>query len=215
MKKIKYLLLVIDILLFSGFTWEYNLKFIIYLTVSEELNVSIENTDDNFDRTYRLFENAGIDPDKYDVVVVDDKIKINYKEDYKSFEKYYLDSKLYSALFEEIEFTKDNTGMSISTKSNLKLDDKNNKNIINSYDIDDFKINIKVPFSVDSSNADSVKDDVYTWTLSKDDTFKKIILNYSFAKGKTQNIITLVIIGIAILATIGYIASYLIKNRKI
>ena len=178
MKKIKYILILIIVLLFTGCSGNYNLTFNKDLSLTEELNVNIDNKENTYETTYSLFEKAGIDPDKYEILIVEDKVRIKYKEKYSSFEKYYLDSKLYKMLFENIEYKKDNKGMVINTKSILKLDDKDNQNIINSYDISDFKININTPFSVNDSNADSIKDNTYTWILNSKDTYKDISIDF-------------------------------------
>ena len=216
MKKIKYLFLIIIVLLFSGCSGNYNLTFNKDLSVTEELNAFIENDSDNYDRTYKLIEEAGLNEEDYEVIVISDEVKIVYKKKYDSFEEYYLDSKLYKMLFENIEYTKDNVGMSINTKSNLKLDDKDNQNIINSYDMDDFKINIKVPsFVVKKNNADSVKDDTYTWTLNSDDTYKEISIKYDYKQGGVGSIIMLVLIGIASTIIIVYVVHTILKNKRI
>ena len=233
MKKIKYLILIIIVLLFSGCSGNYNLTFNKDLSVTEELNAFIENDSDNYDRTYKLIEEAGLNEEDYEVIVISDEVKIVYKKKYDSFEEYYLDSKLYKMLFENIEYTKDNVGMSINTKSNLKLDcvtsfttevtksnlkldDKDNQNIINSYDMDDFKINIKVPsFVVKKNNADSVKDDTYTWTLNSDDTYKEISIKYDYKQGGVGSIIMLVLIGIASTIIIVYVVHTIMKNKRI
>lgn len=216
MKKIKYLILIIIVLLFSGCSGNYNLTFNKDLSVTEELNAFIENDSDNYDRTYKLIEEAGLNEEDYEVIVISDEVKIVYKKKYDSFEEYYLDSKLYKMLFENIEYTKDNVGMSINTKSNLKIDDKDNQNIINSYDMDDFKINIKVPsFVVKKNNADSVKDDTYTWTLNSDDTYKEISIKYDYKQGGVGSIIMLVLIGIASTIIIVYVVHTIMKNKRI
>jgi hypothetical protein len=144
-----------------------------------------------------------------------DKVKIVYKETYTSFENYYLNSKLYRSLFENIEYEKDNTGMSINTKSRFKLNDKNNQSIINAYDIDNFKINISTPYSVRKSNADSVKDNTYTWNLNSKDTYKNISISYDYKNDKTASIILLVLMGIISLGIIIYLLLYLLRNKRI
>ena len=215
MKKIKYLVLIIIVLLFTGCSGNYNLNFNNDLSVSEELEVFIDNTSDNYERTLSLFDKANIDEDDYEVNAVSDEVKITYKKDYSSFEEYYLDSILYKILFRDMSYTKNNIGMNINAKSILKLDDTDNQNIINSYDIDDFKINIKVPFIVKKNNADIVKEDTYTWTLDNDDTYKEIELDYSYKKTGISSIVMLVLIGIASIFIIGYVVNTIIKNRRI
>jgi hypothetical protein len=192
MKKIRYILILIIVLLFTGCSGNYNLTFNKDLSLTEELNVNIDNKENTYETTYSLFEKAGIDPDKYEILIVEDKVRIKYKEKYSSFEKYYLDSKLYKMLFENIEYKKDNKGMVINTKSILKLDDNDNQNIINSYDISDFKININTPFSVNDSNADSIKDNTYTWILNSKDTYKDISIDFSYQQDNVYGLIIVI-----------------------
>lgn len=215
MKKIRYILILIIVLLFTGCSGNYNLTFNKDLSLTEELNVNIDNKENTYETTYSLFEKAGIDPDKYEILIVEDKVRIKYKEKYSSFEKYYLDSKLYKMLFENIEYKKDNKGMVINTKSTLKLDDKDNQNIINSYDISDFKININTPFSVNDSNADSIKDNTYTWILNSKDTYKDISIDFSYQQDNVYGLIMLIAIGIAVIATLVYIIRYLVRNIRL
>lgn len=215
MRKIKYVLVVLVILLFTGCSGNYNLKFNTDLSVEEELNIKIENKDDDYEKAYSLFEQAGIDSKKYEIAIIEDKINIKYKEKYDSFEEYYLDSNLYRTLFQNIEFSKDNKGMKLNTKSVLKLDDKDNQNIVNSYDIDGLKINMIVPFSVNKTNADIKKDSKYTWKLNKEDTYKEINIDFSYKQDGLYGIVILSLIGVAVVATLIYIGRYLIKNQRL
>ena len=215
MRKIKFILLILLVFIITGCSGNYNLTFNKDLSVEEELNILIDNKDDAYEKTYSLFENAEIDTDKYEILIVDDKVKIKYKEKYSTFGDYYLNSKLYKTLFDDIEYTLDNKGITISAKNSLKLDDQNNQNIINSYDIENLNINISTPFYINKSNADSIKDNTYTWSLNSNDTYKNINLDFSYRQDRLYGIIMLTIIGVASLATIIYIATYLYRNRRI
>ena len=216
MRKIKYFFLLMIVILFTGCTGNYNLTFNKDLSVEEELNVFIDNTNDEmYERTYKLFQDANISEDKYSIVVVDDEVHIIYKEKYLSFDDYYLNSHLYKVLFEDIEFSKDNSGMKINSGSKFKLDDKNFTNIINSYDIDKFNINIKIPYNVNKNNADSIKDNIYTWKLNNKDTYKSIDLDFSYKNDMAQNIVVLVTISIVVLIIVGYIVMNLLRNKRI
>ena len=162
-----------------------------------------------------LFENADIDADKYDIMLKGDKVRIIYKEKYKSFEDYYLNSKLYRLLFKELELNRTNSGMFINTESNFKLDDSNNQNIINSYDIDTLKINITMPFNVIENNADEVKDDTYTWVLNKNNTYKNIRARYDYENDRVPSIVLMVVIGVISFGIIIYLAVHFLRNKRI
>ena len=215
MKKLKYLVLILMIFLFSGCSGSYNLTFNKDLTVEEKLDVLIENKENYYEKTIQMFEKAEIDESEYNVKVIDEKVSVVYEHKYRSFSDYYLNSKLYKTLFEDIEFKKDKTGMKINTESYFKLNDNENEDIINSYDIEDLKINIKLPFYVEKNNADKVKDDTYTWDINKKDTYKNINLEYSFKNDRLQSIVTLVLIGISSLAIIIYLIVYFGRNQRI
>ena len=215
MKKFRIFFLLIIVLLFTGCTGEYNLTFNKDLSVEEEINVLIENENDNDEKTYQLFDKIGASQEDYKVVIIDDNIKVVYKKKYDSFEDYYLNSNIYKMMFNDLEFEKNNIGMSINAKSNLKLDDKSSQNIVNSYDMDNFKINVIIPFMVEKNNADLVKDNTYTWTLNSKDTYKKINIDYSYRNDNFKSITMLVVVGVVFVSIIIYLLVYLRKNKKI
>lgn len=215
MKKIKYILLILIVFILTGCSGNYNLTFNKDLSINEELNILIDNSNNAYERTLDLLKKAEIDPDKYEIMIDKDKVKIVYKETYSSFENYYLNSKLYRSLFENIEYEKDNTGMSINTNSRFKLNDKNNQSIINAYDIDNFKINLSIPFNVTENNADSIKDNTYTWDLNNSDTYKDINLKYDYRNDRVPSIVLISTIVIISAGIILYIIIYLSRNRRI
>lgn len=215
MKKIKFIILILIVFLFAGCSGDYNLKFNRDLSIDEDIDILIDNKDNAYENTFVLFENADIDADKYDIMLKGDKVRIIYKEKYRSFEDYYLNSKLYRLLFKELELNRTNSGMFINTESNFKLDDSNNQNIINSYDIDTLKINITMPFNVIENNADEVKDDTYTWVLNKNNTYKNIRARYDYENDRVPSIVLMVVIGLISFGIIIYLAVYFLRNKRI
>ena len=215
MKKIKFIILILIVFLFAGCSGDYNLKFNRDLSIDEDIDILIDNKDNAYENTFVLFENADIDADKYNIMLKGDKVRIIYKEKYKSFEDYYLNSKLYRLLFKELELNRTNSGMFINTESNFKLDDSNNQNIINSYDIDTLKINITMPFNVIENNADEVKDDTYTWVLNKNNTYKNIRARYDYENDRVPSIVLMVVIGVISFGIIIYLAVYFLRNKRI
>ena len=215
MKKIKFIILILIVFLFAGCSGDYNLKFNRDLSIDEDIDILIDNKDNAYENTFVLFENADIDADKYNIMLKGDKVRIIYKEKYKSFEDYYLNSKLYRLLFKELELNRTNSGMFINTESNFKLDDSNNQNIINSYDIDTIRINITMPFNVIENNADEVKDDTYTWVLNKNNTYKNIRARYDYENDRVPSIVLMVVIGVISFGIIIYLAVYFLRNKRI
>lgn len=215
MKKIKIIIIVLLMFVLCGCSGEYNLTFNEDLTLKEELNVTIDNNNDNFEKTYNIFEKADIDPNKYEIITKDNDILITYTEEYTTLEEYLLNSHLYHVLFNDINYKKDNVGMKLETESNFKLDDTGNDELVNSYDIDNLKINIKVPFSMNKSNEDSKSNDIYTWELNKNDTYKKISMDFSYKKASVLSIVLLITISVIVLAFLALLARNFIKTSKL
>lgn len=214
MKKIKILFIVLAIIILTGCKGEYNLTINKDLSLTESVNLSIDNKDDVYDKTVKLFENNNIDESMYDINQTEEYVNIKYKEEFKNFEDYFLNSKFYSRILSDEDYVKDNKKISYRGFSNLKLDDNvSNSNLNNSFYIENLKINLNVPFNVEESNADSVKDNTLTWILDEDDTYKMI--NFSFKYLKNNNLYLTIIIlcsGIVLVTGFIFVRNYL-KER--
>ena len=214
MKKIKILFIVLAIIMLTGCKGEYNLTINKDLSLTENVKLSIDNKDDVYDKTIKLFENNNIDESMYDIDQTEEYVNIKYKEEFKNFEDYFLNSKFYSRILSDEDYVKDNKKISYRGFSNLKLDDNvSNSNLNNSFYIENLKINLNVPFSVEESNADSVKDNTLTWILDEDDTYKMI--NFSFKYLRNNNLYLIVIIlcsGIVLVTGFIFVRNYL-KER--
>lgn len=214
MKKIKILFIVLAIIILTGCKGEYNLTINKDLSLTESVNLSIDNKDDVYDKTVKLFENNNIDESMYDIDQTEEYVNIKYKEEFKNFEDYFLNSKFYSRILSDEDYIKDNKKISYRGFSNLKLDDNvSNSNLNNSFYIENLKINLNVPFNVEESNADSVKDNTLTWILDEDDTYKMI--NFSFKYLRNNNLYLIVIIlcsGIVLVTGFIFVRNYL-KER--
>lgn len=210
MKKIKILLLALFVIILTGCKGEYNLEFKDDSSLKEEINFSIENKDNAYEKTIKLFESNEIDDSMYSVSQNDEYVNIHYEEEFNSLEDYVLHSKFYSRLFKDENIIKNNKGIYYKGKANLKLNDNtSNSNLNESFYIDDLKINVKIPFVIKDNNADSVKDDTLTWVLNDSDTFKKI--NFSFNYLKSNNLYIIVIAlcsGIVLVSAFIFIRNY-------
>lgn len=179
-KFIKIIIISSLILLFTGCSGNYNLTINEDLSVEEELDISISNDNNLYEKTLNIFETNNIDNDKYNVAKVDDKIRINYKDKFSSIEDYILNSKLYNQLFDNIKYNKNGDMISLSTKENLRL--KNSNNILNGTnlnDLDVIQVNITNPFKVTNTNSDINDEKTYTWSIKNSDVEKEISMNFN------------------------------------
>ena len=215
MKKIRIIVIVLLMFILSGCSGNYNLTFNEDLSLKEELDINIKNENNNYERTFYIFEKGNVDSDKYEIIADDNNVYIKYTENYDSFEDYLLNSNLYHMIFENIDYSKDNKGMILNTESYLKLDDKVSNEIVNSYDIDNLKINLKIPFSINKSNEDSKNNDVLTWELNKNDTYKEINIDFSYRKASTLSIILIFLLGGSALLFVIFIVVNIIRRNKI
>lgn len=208
MKKMKIILLGLLIIVLTGCKGQYNLTVNKDLSISEDVVISIENKDDVYDKTTKLFEDNNIDDSMYSISQNDEYVTIKYKEEFRNFEDYFLNSKFYSRILSDEDYTKDNKKVSYRGFAYLKLDDSDNSDLNNSFNISDFKINLNVPFTVKESNADKVEENTLTWNLNQKDTTK--IINFSFDYLKTNNLyILIIVLCVGIVSVTGFI---LIRN---
>lgn len=215
MKKIRILVVALLMFILCGCSGNYNLTFNDDLTLTEELDISIKNEDNSYEKTLDLFNRAEIDSNKYDVVTDEDYVYIKYTEEYSTIEDYLLNSNLYHVLFDDIEYSKDNVGMKIGAENSFKLDGNTSGEIVNAYDIDNLKINVKIPFSMNKSNADSKEKDVLTWEVKRTDTSKDINIDFSYKKASTISIVLLVLLGGAVIGFVAFIIINLLKSNKL
>ena len=180
MKKVlKIFFVSVLIILLTGCSGNYNLTINSDLSINEELDISINNQNDAYQKTLNIFEENEVERDKYNVVIVDNEVKINYKDKFSSIEDYILNSKIYHQLFDKIQYNKDSDNIDLYIDQNLKL--KNNYNLLNGTnlnDIDIIQINVTNPFKVKETNSEIVTDKVYTWTIKNTDIEKKISMKF-------------------------------------
>ena len=216
MKKIKIILLVLLVLILTGCKGEYNLEINKDLSLKEEINFSIDNTGDTYDKTIELFENNNIDDSLYRVTQNDEYVNVHYEEEFTSFEDYILNSKFYSMFFGNEDFKKDNKSIYYKGLANLKLDDNSNSsNLNNSYYISNMNINLTIPFVIKDHNADSVNGNTLTWILDEENTFKNIKFSFDYLKKNNLYIIIIVLCLGVIIGTIGLFTRNYLKERGI
>ena len=178
-KKLKIFIIGILLILVTGCSGNYNLKINDDMSIDEELYLTIDNTNNTYTKTLKIFRVYNIPEKDYEVVLSDNNVRITYNKKYDSMEEYILDSKIYHELIDEIQFNKSNDYIDLYVNQKLKLSNDNIKsNGTNLVDLDVLQINIENPFSVNYTNAEIVNDNVYTWTIKKGDIEKKIQMQF-------------------------------------
>ena len=178
-KKLKIFIIGILLILVTGCSGNYNLKINDDMSIDEELYLTIDNTNNAYTKTLKIFKENNIPEKDYEVVLSDNKVRITYNKKYDSMEEYILDSKVYHELIDEIQFNKSNDYIDLYVNQNLKLsNDSIKSNGTNLVDLDVLQINIENPFDVNFSNAEIVNDNVYTWTIKKGDIEKKFQMQF-------------------------------------
>lgn len=178
-KKLKIFIIGILLILVTGCSGNYNLKMNDDMSIDEELYLTIDNTNNTYTKTLKIFKENNIPEKDYEVVLSDNNVRITYNKKYDSIEEYILDSKIYHELIDEIQFNKSNDYIDLYVNQKLKLSNDNIKsNGTNLVDLDVLQINIENPFSVNYTNAEIVNDNVYTWTIKKGDIEKKIQMQF-------------------------------------
>lgn len=218
MKKIKVLLILFVVILLSGCSGTYNLKIKDDFSIDENLNIKIENKDDDTqEKTKRIFESNNVSKDDYKITVTDEYITIDYKESYKSIEDYILNSKLYTQLFDSIEHKYSDGILSLNTSSKMLLKDNGSSSLYNNYDISLLQVNIETPFNVKKTNADIENEGVLSWTLNKNITSKKIMVDYDVtgSRSKVKDIIIISIITIILVGSIVVLIIRFYNARKL
>lgn len=180
MKKIiKKIFVLLFLLLVTGCSGNYNLNINEDMSIDEELFLSIRNKEDLYQKTINIFKENGIPSDKYTVSIKGDELQIVYNEKHSTIENYILDSKIYPQLINEIQYNKSNNYIDIYISERIKQ--KNNYTQLNGSNLTDFdfiQVNIMNPFEVNFSNAEIVNENIYTWTIKKDDMNKKIQMQF-------------------------------------
>ena len=212
-KLIKILLVGILVILITGCSGNYNLKINEDLSLEEELDITIPNNNDTYQKTLNIFENNEIDKDKFSVTKSENVVKINYKDKFSSIEDYILNSKVYPQLFSNIQYNKKDNIIDLTINENIKLkNNDNNLNGTNLNDLDVIQVNVTNPFKVYDSNAELVNEKVYTWTIKNSDVEKKIQIQ--FKQTLDQFPLRAVVVGSVILLVIIIFGIILLRRYK-
>lgn len=216
MKKIKIVFILVLVLLLCGCSGNYNLNIKDNLSVEEEVDLVIEQEENTYENTLKLFENNKVSPKKYKITASDKDVRIKYKEKYDSIEEYILDSKIYRIMFDEISFSNKDRRINIETNSKLLLKNKGSEYITNDLNISYFRINLKTPYKLVKCNADKKENNTYTWNLYGNTKNKTVsfILDISRNKNSINQIIVIVLIFVIVISSIIYLARTFMRRQK-
>ena len=105
-KRLKIFIISILLILVTGCSGNYNLKINDDMSINEELYLTIDNSNNAYTKTLKIFKENNIPEKDYEVVLSDNNVRITYNKKYNSIEEYLLDSKIYHELIDEIQFNK-------------------------------------------------------------------------------------------------------------
>lgn len=216
MKHIKKIIILLFVILLTGCSGTYNLKFNDDLSIKEELNVEIPSTEENKQKTLDLFKNNKINNKKYSIKSSNNRLKIKYSEEYISIEDYIVNSNLYHLLFDSISYDKTDKYIEVETKNALDL--KNNSIYkVNNYDISLFQINLESTHKILSSNYDQKEGNIYSWTIDENTKEKEINFKIStdYYKNKIVYLVPLIIIGLVIVISFIYLYNRIRKTNRL
>ena len=216
MKHIKKIIILLFVILLTGCSGTYNLKFNDDLSIKEELNVEIPSTEENKQKTLDLFKNNKINNKKYSIKSSNNRLKIKYSEEYISIEDYIVNSNLYHLLFDSISYDKTDKYIEVEAKNALDL--KNNSIYkVNNYDISLFQINLESTHKILSSNYDQKEGNIYSWTIDENTKEKEINFKIStdYYKNKIVYLVPLIIIGLVIVISFIYLYNRIRKTNRL
>ena len=216
MKHIKKIIILLFVIILTGCSGTYNLKFNDDLSIKEELNVEIPSTEENKQKTLDLFKNNKINNKKYSIKSSNNRLKIKYSEEYISIEDYIVNSNLYHLLFDSISYDKTDKYIEVEAKNALDL--KNNSIYkVNNYDISLFQINLESTHKILSSNYDQKEGNIYSWTIDENTKEKEINFKIStdYYKNKIVYLVPLIIIGLVMVISFIYLYNRIRKTNRL
>ena len=169
-------LLLIIVFLVCGCSGTYNLKINNDLSVSEELNITLEDESSNYDSINDLFINNNIDEKDYRIVIENNDLNVTYNNKYDSIEDYLLNSFLYKQLFDNISYNTDRKEFSLEASN---IFNNNNSTLNFSNRIKSLQIKVDTPLNVVEENSDSSTDNSYIWNIDNKTKEKDLYLIFS------------------------------------
>lgn len=228
MKKIKIILLMLVVILFSGCTVNYDLYINNDLSVNEKIiasdsakNIKMKTRQEPkvaADSLFKIYKNENVN---YSFSTIEDEYTITSTAiaAYDTLDEY--KNKFKSNIVKEVIMTKKDNIITLEFNQDEPISSNSSKSLV----YDEIKVNINVPFTVTDNNADEINGNTYTWNIKKDQKLKKIKISFNTKETKTSKIFNfgflqvnvkyyvLVILGFAILIGLIILIVYL-NNKK-
>ena len=213
MKEYKLVLLIIILLSLTGCSFEYNIK-VNTNTITEENVIYIANTNkNNIKQEVESLVNNYTGPTnslgmyEQSVVEKNNEFGMSYKKTYDELTDYN-HSLSFSICYDNYKLIKEKDKIVISTSKRF--------NCFNKYsDLDDVTINIDSRLEVESSNADEVNGNIYTWNINKSNADNKpinIVLKPNTEQKEKQRQLSVVLLVISAFILLGIIV-FLIRLK--
>ena len=181
MNRIKKLIILSAVLLFSGCTVNYKLTINSDLSVNEQVVASElsnrlrVNTGLNEKEAvyylYEMFNRKNLNTNM-DYTTKNSKIVATVTGNHSSLDEYI--NNFTSDLVKEANLEKDGDTYTLTFDQTNKISKKEAKSLV----YDGVNVTISVPFKVIENNADSVRKNDYTWNLKKDEDLRKISIKF-------------------------------------
>lgn len=231
MKKIiKYFSIILFIIILSGCSIKENLQIENTGYANETFRVSENNeilieTDmaitDNVEQQFNSYKSQLNDDDyNYNTFSEEYESGVEIRKTYDTTCEYFENSVFINKLFDSVDCIETDDYIEINSNSNLLVNGTKSDNYV--LDLTDnvtFEIDTTLP--VEIQDADSVKDNVYTWEYNKHETTKsfhlKVNKNFTFDTKKDSNnkILFIVIILLIMTVLIGFVFYRKYKKNKI
>ncbi len=213
MKEYKLVLLIIILLSLTGCSFEYNIK-VNTNTITEENVIYIANTNkNNIKQEVESLVNNYTGPTnslgmyEQSVVEKNNEFGMSYKKTYDELTDYN-HSLSFSICYDNYKLIKEKDKIVISTSKRF--------NCFNKYsELDDVTINIDSRLEVESSNADEVNGNIYTWNINKSNADNKpinIVLKPNTEQKEKQRQLSVVLLVISAFILLGIIV-FLIRLK--
>lgn len=217
MKKISTIFILFLVIILTGCSGTYTININDDLSVKEEVSLTVKKTSESNDKLEKIFQQYDLSEKDYSIKDSEDKLKVTYKKDYASMEDYFVNSKLYNQLFNDVNYSNDGSSITIDTNSKLMLNsEKAFENINNNFYIKLLNIDINTPLDLEYSNSDSYENNTMRWVLDENTTEKRINFTLLLKNNETPRgyLFLFVFLIAVVVGVVAYFLRRIIKSHK-